>query len=972
MKTANLSIPAKAVKPFGGLKHAFRVVLKAFGWLTLMLGTLLTGYFSGWILLPLIRLNHVPQSIVFIAMAVILVPTIAASFLVAKFTGSWRRVVILAGGTLVMAFIAWLSWNLIYPDRGLFLARQVAWGDSTLKDYQLFPKREVANAAAAFHFEKDLSPDLFQKVEFRSGGELKQADFEDFLRSTHTTSFIVIKDDSIRYEGYFNGYSRDSIVTSFSTAKSFTSALVGIAIDEGFIGGVNDPIVKYLPEFKGKGLDELTIRHLLTMSSGIRYLTDDETPPFGEITQFTDDGLTYTYPDMRALALQVKTDGKPLASEFNYNNYHPILLGMILERATGKPVSEYLQEKIWKPLGMEYPASWSLDSEKDGFELMGSGINGRAIDFAKFGRLFLHNGDWDGRQLISKQWVTESTSPDPNDQRLWHSDSEWKAMDGYYKYLWWGRYNPDGSYDYTALGHLGQYVYISPQEKMIIVRFGMDEGGVDSWPDVFQNLIANVTGRFTDPDAARTLSTGTPEEHGFDSAKLAEGLVAIRQSGTPIHSLMIVRDDTLVLDAYFYPYDGSIYHDLASVTKSVMTTLIGIAIDQGKLSLDDPMLSFFPTRQIANQSGRKERITIRHLASMSSGLECDHNDDENTLDRMRSSPDWVQFALDRKAVREPGEQFVYCGLDMHLLSAILQQATGMTALAFANEYLFSPLGIQDIYWPADPQGYTHGWGDLCLRPLDMAKFGSLFLHNGQWAGRQIVSRTWVESALKARMKGTGKIEDYGYGWWIGQPENVAEFLASGNGGQKIKVYPDLDLILVITGGGFEYSEIEPYLVASIGDMSAATLPANPAGIASLEAALETIGRGPQPEAVPSLPPSADEISGRTYVFEDNPLLLSLRLDFDGSAVATFQLEVVYEPGPRVMVVGLDNVYRTSRVGRPILTRGAWTDAQIFVIETNEGPGFATYSFNLHFEGDRLTLEIPGLGRFEAIQESNLG
>jgi CubicO group peptidase (beta-lactamase class C family) len=494
---------------------------------------------------------------------------------------------------------------------------------------------------------------------------------------------------------------------------------------------------------------------------------------------------------------------------------------------------------------------------------------------------------------------------------------------------------------------------------------------VDSWPDVFRSLIANVTGRPADPEPARALSTGTPEEHGFDSAKLAEGLLAIRKNGTPIHSLMVLRDDSVVLDSYFYPYDGSIYHDLASVTKSVITTLIGIAADQGKLSLDDPMLSFFPDRQISNQSERKGRITIRHLASMSSGLECDRKSDENTLDEMRASPDWVQFALDRRAVREPGTQFVYCGLDMHLLSAILQQATGMNALAFANEYLFVPLGIKDVYWPADPQGYTHGWGDLCLRPLDMAKFGSLFLHNGNWEGQQVVSRTWVESALKVWMKGTGKIEDYGYGWWIGQPENVMEFLASGNGGQKIKVYPDLDLILVTTGGGFEYSEIEPYLVASIGDMSGAALPANPAGEASLEAALETIARGPQPETVPPLPSSAAEISGRTYVFEDNPLLLSLRLDFDGSSEATFQLEVAYEPGPRVMGVGLDNVYRMSRVGRPILTRGVWTDAQTFVIETNEGPGFATYSFRLHFEGNKLTLEIPGLGRFEASQERDL-
>src|SRR3990172_382657 len=230
----------------------------------------------------------------------------------------------------------------------------------------------------------------------------------------------------------------------------------------------------------------------------------------------------------------------------------------------------------------------------------------------------------------------------------------------------------------------------------------------------------------------------TPESQGFDSARLAEGLRAIRQNDIRVHSLLIIRRGFVLADAYFYPYDGSTYHDMASVTKSLITTLIGIAADQGKLDLDRPMLSFFPDRAIANRDERKERITVRHLASLTAGLECDPVDDEPTLNDMRASEDWVQFALDRKVVREPGTRFVYCGLQMHLLSAILQEATGMTALDFARANLFEPLGITDVYWPADPQGYTHGWGDVCLRPGDMAKLGFLFLHQGQWGDQQVV------------------------------------------------------------------------------------------------------------------------------------------------------------------------------------------------------------------------------------------
>ncbi len=449
---------------------------------------------------------------------------------------------------------------------------------------------------------------------------------------------------------------------------------------------------------------------------------------------------------------------------------------------------------------------------------------------------------------------------------------------------------------------------------------------------------------------------------------MAEGLLAIQKNGTAIHSLTILRNDQLILDAYFYPYDGSIYHDVASVTKSVMTTLIGIAVDQGSLTLDDPMLSFFPDREIANRDRRKERITVAHLASMSSGMQC-AADDEITMDEMRASPDWIQFALDRRTIREPGTTFAYCSLDTHLLSAILQQATGMTSLDFAQKYLFGPLDIQDVYWPADPQGVTHGWGDLALHPKDMAKLGSLFLHKGQWAGQQIVSSQWVENALRPYMSGTGRIEDYGYGWWIGQPENEPEFLAAGREGQSIKVYPRLNMIIVTTGGGFEYSEIEPYTVDAIADLEHMySLPPNPAGVARMKAAVNMIAQGPRPEPVPPLPAMAGDVSGQTFVFEPNPILLSFRLDFDSPAEATLNLQVANERGPREIVVGLDGVYRASRAGRPILAKGTWKDADTFVIEYDEGPGLASYAFRIRFQRDEVFFEIPGLGTYVARKE----
>jgi CubicO group peptidase (beta-lactamase class C family) len=334
-------------------------------------------------------------------------------------------------------------------------------------------------------------------IEYKQDGQVKRANLEELLKSTQTTSFIVIKDDAIRYEGYFNGYHRDSIVTSFSMAKSVTSALIGIAIDEGHIGSVDDPVIYYLPELRGKGLDGMTIRHLLLMSSGIRYVSDDEISGPAQLSPFSDDGLSYSYPNLRSQALAVVPDGKSPGTEFNYNNYNPTLLGIILERTTHMPVAQYLQEKIWEPLGMEYPASWSLDSKASGFEATLCCLNGRAIDFAKFGRLFLYNGNWNGKQIISEQWVKESTSPypNPNSDIAWRANtwfSDWPVSGGYYKYQWWGKLKPDGSYDFTAIGHFGQRIYVSPQNNAVAVRFGINDEGVDAWEEVLADVIAKV------------------------------------------------------------------------------------------------------------------------------------------------------------------------------------------------------------------------------------------------------------------------------------------------------------------------------------------------------------------------------------------------------------------------------------------------------------------------------------------------
>lgn len=452
--------------------------------------------------------------------------------------------------------------------------------------------------------------------------------------------------------------------------------------------------------------------------------------------------------------------------------------------------------------------------------------------------------------------------------------------------------------------------------------------------------------------------TSLPEAQGIYSAKFADLLLSIRERNVRIHSLLVVRNGYMVADATFYPYDGQTIHDVASVTKSVMTTLIGIAVDQGKLDLDDKMVSFFPDRTIANLDPRKEAITVRHLVSMTSGLQCirDGTEGDSAIE-MQQSPDFVQFTLDLPVAYEPGSQFVYCSPAIHLLSPILEQATGMTALEFAQQYLFDPLGIHDVLWETDPQGYTRGWGDLSLHPHDMAKLGLLFLQQGQWAGEQIVSRRWVKEARMAQSETPAEEDPYGYGWWLA-PDLEGVYRADGRNGQYIFVLPDWNMVVVTTGGGFEIGEIGEALLGTFSGFEE-PLPANPDGVARLDAALATVAQPPVAGPNTPLPDIAQTISGQTYVFETNLIgLESVTFDFDSSAEATGHVKAAGDPMAS-MPIGLDGVYRFrfDDDGRLVAIRGTWIDTQTFVLEHNGVTANDQLVLQFHFQGDQVEVTI---------------
>jgi len=379
-------------------------------------------------------------------------------------------------GLLLIAALALIAAYSIYPPE--FINRILRWGDADVYDYQKFPERVLETSGSSYEFSLHLEEDRV-RTQFETVGGIE--DFDRFLEKNRTQAFLVIQDDAILYENYFNGAGRESIVTSFSTAKSFTSALIGVAIAEGYIHSVNDPITDYLPELKERDLAfaQITIRDLLMMSSGIKY----SEPP--------DNATTYYYPDLRSLALETTRITNSAGNTFHYNNFHPLLLGLILERATSTSVANYLQEKIWKPIGMEYPGSWSLD--ENGFEKMESGINASAIDFAKFGRLFLNEGNWDGKQVVPVDWVVDSTQADTSLDYHGYYGDDFIFADGrgYYKYMWWGMQRDGQDYDFSAIGNKGQFIYISPQKNLLILRYGEDYGDyrdAQGWMELFYDF----------------------------------------------------------------------------------------------------------------------------------------------------------------------------------------------------------------------------------------------------------------------------------------------------------------------------------------------------------------------------------------------------------------------------------------------------------------------------------------------------
>ncbi|XZF13215.1 serine hydrolase domain-containing protein [Chitinophagaceae bacterium MMS25-I14] len=381
------------------------------------------------------------------------------------------------------------------------VGRFFIWNFADIHDYKKFPKTELKKENIPFHFYEPVAGNATVRIPKEITEKKRKYTFEQYLHHTTTVAFLVIRNDSLLYEKYLDKYDASSIVPSFSMAKSFVSILMGIAIDEGYVHDVHEPITRYLPMLDEKKFGGITIENVLDMESGVAF-KESYFNPFGDVAKY------YYGRNLKRYVSKLKLKGSP-GIAFDYKSVNTQLLAMIIENATGKPLATYMQEKLWSKLGMEYDASWSLDSKKDKEVKAFCCLNARARDFAKLGRLYLHKGNWNGTQIVSEKWVNQSLNFD-------------RVKNGFmYSYQWWHSpiYLPlaDSSKvnglhtivrgkdqhgkpadilakpgkDFYAQGFLGQYVYVYPEKNIIIVRLGHKEKGKISWPKMCRTIAEN-------------------------------------------------------------------------------------------------------------------------------------------------------------------------------------------------------------------------------------------------------------------------------------------------------------------------------------------------------------------------------------------------------------------------------------------------------------------------------------------------
>ncbi len=299
---------------------------------------------------------------------------------------------------------------------------------------------------------------------------------------------------------------------------------------------------------------------------------------------------------------------------------------------------------------------------------------------------------------------------------------------------------------------------------------------------------------------ARTPSTAIGTAQSLDAAMAAKMEAEIDRNYPNLYSILVQQGGAIVYEKYYQGHGADTYTHVFSVTKSVMSALVGIALDKGLIqSVDQPIADYLPEYFPDPDKYNKKEITIRHALTMTSGL----SPTDQTLNRWMASPDWFAYTVNQPKDQAAGKKFSYNTGLTHLLSGVITKASGLSTKDFADRYLFGPLGITNYRWETDPRGYYGGGHLIYLTPRDMVKFGQLYLQHGRWNGTQVVPETWVKESTRSQVV-VDDLTSYGYLWWVyntydsKSKKALPTYAAHGMGNQHIIVIPERDLVVAIT------------------------------------------------------------------------------------------------------------------------------------------------------------------------------
>ena len=368
----------------------------------------------------------------------------------------WKRLgIVLCCLALILGAI-WFCFgerlSLLYRSLQSFKDENLAYTFQHTPEIQ--PTVTIQGSAAPFEFAKEENIALVDGFQFE--GSFYPT--EPFLQDTKTSALLVIQDDVIRYENYFFGGDEATVFSSNSMGKSFVSALMGFAVADGFIDSVNDPLGKYIPEFVGTDLENIPIKACLQMASGIDFNEDTDMNSFSMRTL------------MGTPAMEVIAGYGVQEPPFTYRRYLSInteILGQVIKNATGKGLGEYMEAKLWTRIGSAHDAYWTLNN---GTELANGGLSISLRDYARFARLYLHEGNWNGEQLLPRDWIRDSLDISADYSKPGANNDGYNAIG--YGYQWWVPEGDQG--EFMAIGVYGQFLYVNPEQNVIIVKVNAD------------------------------------------------------------------------------------------------------------------------------------------------------------------------------------------------------------------------------------------------------------------------------------------------------------------------------------------------------------------------------------------------------------------------------------------------------------------------------------------------------------------